>query len=191
MEATGSTQPETEALRGLLNSLVALVPTEQQGTARGIAKEIQNLFTTQGQGNQPTEGPAVLTAAHLHKVVTEAVKAAVRPNQGATQGRSWATVAAGSPTPSQLNQPTKIIPQRINREILVRGTNLAADLAKRTPIETIQAVNQTLAKKGAVAARKLPSGDIVVTFIDPSTKEWHSRNNQWIQQAFGEQAKEA
>jgi hypothetical protein len=31
----------------------------------------------------------------------------------------------------------------------------------------------------------------VVIFNDPATKEWHTQNNQWIQQAFGEQAKEA
>jgi hypothetical protein len=31
----------------------------------------------------------------------------------------------------------------------------------------------------------------VVTFNDSTTKGWHSNNTQWIQQAFGEQAKEA
>jgi hypothetical protein len=31
----------------------------------------------------------------------------------------------------------------------------------------------------------------VVTFSDPTTKEWHAQNNQWIRQAFGEQAQEA
>ena len=31
----------------------------------------------------------------------------------------------------------------------------------------------------------------MVTFNDLTTKEWYSRNSQWIQQAFGEQAKEA
>ena len=31
----------------------------------------------------------------------------------------------------------------------------------------------------------------MVTFTDPTTKDWHTRNNQWIRQAFGDQAKEA
>ena len=31
----------------------------------------------------------------------------------------------------------------------------------------------------------------MVTFSDPATKEWHSQNGQWVQQAFGEQAREA
>jgi len=45
--------------------------------------------------------------------------------------------------------------------------------------------------KGAVAARKLPSGDVVVTFCTDQAKQWHSTNLQWIQQAFGTQATEA
>ena len=68
---------------------------------------------------------------------------------------------------------------------------MPAELAKRSPVEIIQAINNTSVKKGAIAARKLPSGDIVVTFSDQTTKEWHTKNNQWIQQAFGGQAKEA
>ena len=68
---------------------------------------------------------------------------------------------------------------------------MLADLAKRTPAEIIQVINQASAKKGAIAARKLPSGDTVVTFSDSTTKEWHNQNSQWIQQAFGDQAKEA
>ena len=55
---------------------------------------------------------------------------------------------------------------------------MPADLAKRTPVEIIQAINNASTKKGAIAARKLPSGDIVVTFSDQATKEWHTKNNQ-------------
>jgi len=62
---------------------------------------------------------------------------------------------------------------------------------KRTPVEIIQAINQVSAKKGAIAAQKLPSGDTVVTFSNPTTKDWHTKNNQWLQQAFGNQAREA
>ena len=193
--AAGGTEPphtQTKALRGLLDGLVALVPTGSQGTARGIAKEIQALITALEKKKKHTAGdPEALTVANLQRTVTEAVRAAVGPAQGTPQGRSWAAVAGGGHTPAQPSQPTKIIPQRINREILVRGAEMPADLAKRTPAEIIQAINQASTKKGAIAARKLPSGDTIVTFNDSNTKEWHNRNGQWIQQAFGEQAKEA
>lgn len=184
-------RPGTVAFRGLLDGLLALVSTEQQGVARGIAKELQALFTGLEQKGHYKKSSEVLTVTHLQKAVTEAVQAAIAPSKGVVQGRSWATVAAGGPVLNPLNQPTKAIPPRINRELLIRGTNLPADLAKRTPAETIQAINQVSAKKGAIAARKLPSGDVVVTFSDSTTKGWHSQNTQWIQQAFGEQAKEA
>jgi hypothetical protein len=54
---------------------------------------------------------------------------------------------------------------------------MLADLAKRTLAEIIQAINQVSTKKGAIAARKLPSGDIVVTFNDSATKDWYNRNS--------------
>ena len=87
--------------------------------------------------------------------------------------------------------PQKVVPQRANREILIRGRDLPADLAKRTPAEITQAVNQASAQQGAIAARKMPSGDTVVTFRDPAAKEWYSKNPEWIQQAFGGQARAA
>ena len=79
--------------------------------------------------------------------------------------------ATSGPGIAPASYPTKTIPQRINRETLIRGTNLPAKLAKRTAVETIQAINQASAKKEAIAARKLPSGDMVVIFSDLATKE--------------------
>jgi len=38
--------PIIESCRGLLDGLVALVPTEQQGIARSLAKQVYSLFTT-------------------------------------------------------------------------------------------------------------------------------------------------
>ena len=43
-------------------------------------------------------------------------------------------------------------------------------MARRSPQEIVQAVNRASEKKEAVAARKLPSGDMVVTFQDGRTK---------------------
>ncbi|KAK3314376.1 hypothetical protein B0H66DRAFT_482782, partial [Apodospora peruviana] len=85
----------------------------------------------------------------------------------------------------------KIVPNRMNKEILVRGKGMPADLVKWTPQEIIQAVNQTSTKKGAVAARKLPSGDTVTTFQGMTTRDWHSTNSVWIKEAFGQQAEES
>jgi hypothetical protein len=52
-------------------------------------------------------------------------------------------------------------------------------------------VNGASEKKGVVVVRKLPSGNIVVTFQDGRMKEWYIKNGDWISKAFGEGAKEA
>ena len=52
-------------------------------------------------------------------------------------------------------------------------------------------MNGVSERKGAVAARKLPSGDVVVTFQDSATKEWYEGKEGWIEKAFGETAREA
>ncbi|EAQ84182.1 hypothetical protein CHGG_10586 [Chaetomium globosum CBS 148.51] len=128
-----------------------------------------------------------ISLANLRKVVAEEVKAAV--NGAGTQDKgTWAAVAAHRAVPpqSQPNTPTKIVPTRINKEILVRGRGMPADLAKRTPQETIQAVNQVSVKKGAVAARRLPSGDTIVTFQSAGGIETGSfdESPNWIKGGF-------
>jgi hypothetical protein len=102
-----------------------------------------------------------------------------------TGARSWAAVAAEEP-------PKKVIPGRIGKEVLIRGS-VAPALTRRSPQEIVQAVNGASEKRGAVAARKLPSGDVVVTFQEAKIKEWHTQNGnkEWITKAFGEEAKEA
>ena len=72
--------------------------------------------------------------------------------------------------------PTTAPPTRLGREVLIRGVGLQASLARRTPYEIVQAVNTASATKGAIAARKLPSGDVVVTFCNDQAKQWHSTN---------------
>ena len=79
---------------------------------------------------------------------------------------TWATVAAAAAAPTAVPVPATAPPSRLGREVLVRGAGLSASLAKRTPQEIVQAVNIASSTKGAIAARKLPSGDVVVTFCN-------------------------
>ena len=72
-------------------------------------------------------------------------------------------MAAATTGPIQV--PVKATPpSRLARKVLVRGAGLSASLAKRAPQEIVQAVNIASVTKGAIAARELPSGDVVVTF---------------------------
>jgi hypothetical protein len=123
---------DTGNVRGLLDNLLALVPTDKKNIAQGLAKEILDHLP----GSQPPEGSGDLTLSSLRKVVAEEVRAALGGAQRAPQARSWATVAAGALGPAQAEAqglPKKVIPQRITREILVRGNSLPASLARRSP----------------------------------------------------------
>ena len=74
----------------------------------------------------------------LQQVVTEAVRAAVKATGAAPSTRTWADVATGAQVGAPgtaLGLPQKVVPQRANREILIRGRDLPADLAKRTSAE--------------------------------------------------------
>ncbi|KAK3312120.1 hypothetical protein B0H66DRAFT_570101, partial [Apodospora peruviana] len=154
---------------------------DMKGAARGIGQDLLALVQKIYNASQAQTGN--ISLANLRKVVAEEVKAAVN---GTQEKRSWAAVASQGPTHSQA-QPTTAI----KIDILVRGKGMPTDLAKRTPQEIIQAVNQASTKKGAVAARKLPSGDTVITFQGMTTRDWYSTNSVWIKEAFGQQAEES
>lgn len=199
---TGPTQPPTnnpkdlptyQAFNGLVNSLLSLVPADNKDKARSLAKDIQQAYQ-QATATSPT------TLYSLRKVVAEEVRAALReapPAKPTQLARTWADIARGNNINSNATialpqqQPAKIVPARLSREVLVKGDSQPADLAKRNPLEIVQAVNQASSRKGAIAARKLPSGDTIVTFANPATRDWHSTNKDWIQLAFGDKAREA
>ena len=185
--------PTTQTFDNLVNNLIALIPTENKDKAQSLAKDIQQAYQ---QATAVSAKTNLTTLPDLRKVVAEEIRVALRetqPSRTTQPTRTWADIARGTTAtiPSILNQPAKVIPAKLNREILVKGNDLPPNLSKRNPQEIIQAVNQASSKKGAIAARKLPSGDTVITFTDPTTRDWHSSNNNWIQQAFGNQAKEA
>ena len=59
-----------------------------------------------------------------------------------TQARSWAAVVAG-----EGDLPKKIIPGRLNKEMMVRGST-EPSLVRRSPQEIVQAVNGVSERKG-------------------------------------------
>jgi hypothetical protein len=165
------------------------------------------MMATQAAKGTPKEGGNNKDATshdweEMRKIVVEeagkaaatAVKELLSEVKKTTEtGATWSAVAArGAATAmQQQDAPKKVIPARQSREMLIRGHEMPPSLAKRTPQETIQAINTASAQKGAVAARVLPSGDVVVTFKDEAIRDWHRKETAWIRGAFGEQAKEA
>jgi hypothetical protein len=86
----GSTQgPAKVKVKGLLEAILALVPVEQKGIARGLASQIQTLV------NDPKDDQFKPTLTTFRKVVAEEVRAALgEARKASTQGQTWAAAVA-------------------------------------------------------------------------------------------------
>jgi hypothetical protein len=122
-----------DTIKKIVDGLVALSNPEKKGTARGMGQDLLTAVCKVYNAAQNQTG--TISLANLRKVVAEEVKAAVT---GAQDKRSWAAVASQESNPSQTQAitPAKTVPARLNKEILVRGKGMPADMAKRTPQET-------------------------------------------------------
>ncbi|CAJ2503888.1 Uu.00g112820.m01.CDS01 [Anthostomella pinea] len=108
---------------------------------------------------------------------------------GTTGPRSWANVAAAG-GPVAINTPKVFVPGRIQREVIIRNSGSIPEMTKRTAIETVQAVNMAIGVQEAVAARRLPSGDVAVTFLNMANK-YKEGTAAWIRVAFGATAEQS
>ena len=76
-----------------------------------------------------------------------------------------------------------------SQEIVVKTRQLRVDGAPtpmRTSKEVVDSVNKALGVREALAARRLGSGDTVVTFQEYALR--YKVDNAWIKKAFGEEA---
>ena len=78
--------------------------------------------------------------------------------------------------------PDRDIPTRLNREILVQRSNTTEGLH---PEALVRRVNNTKIRGRVIAARRLPSGDIVLTLDSTDTKRQMEADTTWLQ-ALGE-----
>jgi hypothetical protein len=105
-----------------------------------------------------------------------------------TNGTTYAKVAASGATNSSGESAVwatqKVIPARHTREVIIKASeNQSAELASRKAPEIIQSVNTALGTNSAVAARRLRSGDTVVTFRWNASQ--YTSNAGWVEKAFG------
>ena len=82
----------------------------------------------------------------------------------------------------------QIIPERRTRELRIRAEKLTEDLARRSAVEVVAAVNTAIGTNDAVATRRLPSGDVILTFQD-SIPKVALLDQGWVRRAFGETAR--
>ena len=115
-----------------INQLASLASQEKKAEAQSLVKKLQ-------QALQSLYKLEDLPLASLRKVVAEEVKAAISA-QKAPEPKTWATVASQGLPQALATQPKKIVPARLQREVLVRAIGYTASRAKRTPIEVVQPI---------------------------------------------------
>jgi hypothetical protein len=127
---------------------------------------------------------APVTQNQLKAALKEVIEACnSKTNTPLYTTQTYASVAARQTRPNGDHAEIKrVIPERNTRELRIKIPAQPEDLAKRTPREVVEAVNKARGIAGAIAARRLRSGDVVVTFQEtPATRE----NESWAQAAFG------
>jgi hypothetical protein len=126
------------------------------------------------------------------KIIRAEIKTAVQTalrETGATPApsitpKTWANVAGGA---LAAQEPRIVVPARREREVVVRKGD--SDASQRTPAEVVRAVNTALGDSEAVAARRLQSGDTLVTFSEGAKA--YKTDDAWIAEAFGSTATRA
>lgn len=92
---------------------------------------------------------------------------------------TWAHIAAG---PGAIAQGTATASYKTK----IRGR--APGLANASPQEVVIRTNSALGTGGAVAANRLRSGDVEVTWKTKEHKDRAERDERWVKEAFGEEA---
>ncbi len=104
--------------------------------------------------------------------------------------KTWASVAAAGERrvgSAGAGEPRLVIPARRAREVLIHP--FAEQPDQRTPLEVVRAANQAIGSSEAIAARRLGSGDIILTFKEDA--QHYKTSENWIQRAFGPKAQRA
>jgi hypothetical protein len=127
-------------------------------------------------------------ATHIQQL-TKAVEKLIDKQQmqyaGAAQSapRSYAAALQSGLPPWAGPPPVREVPARLPRELVVTSSNGTPQDRTRPIKQIVEEINKTRSKeiKGKVlAARRLPSGDIVITTDTATTKEQLEKDNSWL-----------
>lgn len=153
-------------------------------------EKVRQAAARQAQGLQGDAPDRVITDINTQlKDLTNAVrKLAQQPAQRGPQ-LSYAAVlqGAGKPIPPQV-QGEMPVPARRSRELVIApGTETTAQ-KQRSGREIVRDVNKMIQCESVVAARRLPSGDTLLTFEgEEAKKKW--QDSKKVTEAFGADAR--
>lgn len=161
-----------KAVQVLQDHVKQLLPTTDLAVAiTTVVKELQ----APKQAPDASGELAALLDTHTSKILSAI-------NSGQKSPTSYAAAAAANHIPQEVKLPAKF-----DREITIR-TNRGAESVLPPCAAIVAEANRSISIKNAVlAARALPSKDIVLTFATPHLKLQYE-NDERLRQAFGEQA---
>ena len=166
-------ETHTDALRRIVQQEVrAEIRAAKDSIATRTAQAVLS-GTTPGTITSATrEAAAIVTK----EVTTAAAKEAQK---------TWASIAAAAaPSVSRPdNGAPRVVPRRVARQLNIRARELSPEHTNRPCKDIIDAINRH-GRGGALAANKLPSGDLRITF-EESAYQWHATNTEWVAKVFG------
>ncbi|KAK7426137.1 hypothetical protein QQZ08_007302 [Neonectria magnoliae] len=134
--------------------------TGTRATGMGLAAEANWLF------NFALASLEERITSNVTNALTSVIKTALtRTNNRERNQPSYASVAARNLTTPNHGGPERTTRSRIEREVTIRTRNAPPDISNRTPKDTIAAANRARSDSSVIAARKLPSGNTVLTFL--------------------------
>ena len=171
----------------LLKEFTGLLADGASATkALGLAEEI---FKLRKGAAHATDDCA--TGELIKRAVKETLaEYGLAPQGQAKGGTTYAAVVmrglAGAGLMHSMHMPNapKVIPARHGKEIIVKVGEAGEDILRRTPADTVQALGNTTKRRDAASARRLPSGDIAITFTG-SNQWWLDNKGMWLEKVFG------
>ena len=131
----------------------------------------------------PISDDEPVTIGQLKAILQETLQ---KPVAATPQRPSYASVARQHVTAPSGNY--QVIPERRTRELRIRAEGQTEDLARRSAVEVVAATNTAIGSSEVVATRRLPSGDVVLTFKDNIPKAV-LQDQGWVQRTFGPTAR--
>jgi polyhydroxyalkanoate synthesis regulator phasin len=152
---------------------------------RNALKRIHDAYEERAQKQTTTDAIQSLQEA-IRKLKAQIEAKPTGIDATKPQGTSYAAAAQrGAAVAAQGNaEPTKPVPARHKREIIVSKGEETPEQARRAGKEIIEQLNSMEMEGEVVAVRHLPSGDIVLTTDDEQTRTKWITDRKWLA-AFG------
>lgn len=172
------------------NAISGIIPSTLIGQVWTVVQAYAKAHATRTRAAPMTSSAEEQMTEKITKAVAAAVATALAAAPAATTNTSrpsYASIAARSTNPTPSGSSERSTRSRVEREVTVRTRDAPPDIQNRTPRDAVAAANRARGDDYVIAARYLPSGDTVLTFLS-SEKAKAKCNDNWVGTAFGNKA---